>query len=59
MYYPPISDVTKIAPDQVRLGEHTDWGTFAFNFQVKYYDHLDLLNGCDFGCASTMILKIR
>ena len=36
IYYPPIPDVTSIAPDQVRLGEHTDWGTFAFDFQVKY-----------------------
>ena len=36
IYYPPIPDVTSIAPDQVRLSEHTDWGTFAFDFQVKY-----------------------
>lgn len=35
IYYPPIQpDVIK-APDQARLGEHTDWGTVAFNFQDK------------------------
>ena len=33
MFYPPIGDDRKVAPDQVRLGEHTDWGTVAFNFQ--------------------------
>ena len=33
IYYPPIEEHRKIAPDQARLGEHTDWGTVAFNFQ--------------------------
>ena len=33
IYYPPVDEHRKIAPDQARLGEHTDWGTVAFNFQ--------------------------
>ena len=33
IYYPPIDKNRKIAPGQARLGEHTDWGTVAFDFQ--------------------------
>ena len=35
LYYPPILPGLETAPDQVRLGEHIDWGTIAFNFQDK------------------------
>ena len=27
-YYPPLTDVT-IKPDQMRCGEHFDWGTIS------------------------------
>ena len=40
IYYPPITDMAGLAADQVRLGEHTDWGTFAFDFQVKFNLHI-------------------
>ena len=33
LYYPPIEDGINLAKDQARIGEHTDWGTVAFNFQ--------------------------
>lgn len=33
LYYPPIAPGTEKANDQVRLGEHFDWGTIAFDFQ--------------------------
>ena len=33
LYYPPIQSESIIGKDQVRLGEHIDWGTVAFNFQ--------------------------
>ena len=33
IYYPIIEDDWKLASDQARLGEHTDWGTFTLNFQ--------------------------
>lgn len=33
LYYPRIQPDLIKAQDQVRLGEHIDWGTVAFNFQ--------------------------
>ena len=33
IYFPIIEDNWKVASDQARLGEHTDWGTFTLNFQ--------------------------
>ena len=33
LYYPPILPDTVQAHDQVRLGEHFDWGIISFNFQ--------------------------
>ena len=46
-YYPPIADVKSLAPDQARLGEHTDWGTFAFHFQVLIHlNHFKNLRWC-------------
>ena len=33
LYYPPIPTDRTMKPDQVRLSEHTDYGTFSFNFQ--------------------------
>ena len=33
IYFPVIEDSWNVASDQARLGEHTDWGTFTFNFQ--------------------------
>ena len=33
LYYPPVLRDANIKPGQVRLGEHTDYGTVVFNFQ--------------------------
>lgn len=33
IYFPIINETSNVAPDQARLGEHTDWGTFTLNFQ--------------------------
>lgn len=33
LYYPPIQDASTIKPGQVRLGEHTDYGTVTLLFQ--------------------------
>ena len=33
LYYPPIPMDDTLQPDQVRLSEHVDYGTFSFNFQ--------------------------
>lgn len=33
LFYPPVQPESIKAQDQVRLGEHADWGTLAFNFQ--------------------------
>lgn len=33
IYFPIIEDNWKVAFDQARLGEHTDWGTFTLDFQ--------------------------
>ena len=30
-YYPIVKD--NVAPDEARMGEHTDWGSFTFHFQ--------------------------
>lgn len=32
-YYPPIPSIAEIKPGQIRIGEHTDFGTFTFIFQ--------------------------
>ena len=31
LYYPVVKN--NVAPDEARMGEHTDWGTFTFYFQ--------------------------
>ena len=31
LYYPVVKD--DVAPDEARMGEHTDWGTITFHFQ--------------------------
>lgn len=33
LYYPPITDDTKLKPNQIRLGEHSDYGTITLLFQ--------------------------
>ena len=33
IYYPPIRETWSLAEDQVRLGEHSDWGSMTFSFQ--------------------------
>ena len=33
LYYPPIPKDATLQPDQARLSEHVDYGTFSFNFQ--------------------------
>ena len=33
LYYPIVGMSGSVAPDEARMGEHTDWGTFTFHFQ--------------------------
>ena len=34
IYYPVVENADgHLAPDEARMGEHTDWGTFTFHFQ--------------------------
>ena len=33
LYYPPVKDDTKLKPGQIRLGEHSDYGTITLLFQ--------------------------
>ena len=33
LYYPPINNISDVLPDQFRIAEHTDFGTFTMLFQ--------------------------
>ena len=33
LYYPPIKSISDVLPDQYRIAEHTDFGTFSMLFQ--------------------------
>ena len=51
LYYPPLPDESIIKPEQVRCGEHSDYGSITLLFQ-------DSVGGLEVGNATVIVRTV-